>query len=121
MLAEEGGERLPGAHCYAFFAGEDAFEAMVEEEIGTFFLTDFLARQFDALVVRGLGLDRHPSLLSLYFGHYRRVVHLVQIPDPAVDAAAQAAAERLGLPLERRYTGLGGLAPLIPRGGTSPS
>jgi hypothetical protein len=110
VLAEEGGERLPGAHCYAFYAGRDAFEAMMEEEIGTFFLTDYLVRQFDALIIRGLGIDRHPQLLAMYFEHYRRVVYLAQTDDPALDAAAQAAAARLGLAYERRYTGLGGLS-----------
>jgi len=113
MLAEEGVERIQGAHCYAFLAGESAFAAMMEEEIGSFFLTDFLARHFDRLVWRGLGLDRHPELRDDLFGAYRRVVHLAQQPDPAVEAKATAAAARLGLPLERRATGLGGLARFV--------
>jgi hypothetical protein len=110
VLAEEGVERIEGAHCYAFYAGVPDFDAMMDEEVGTFFLTDYLARHFDRLVWRGLGLDRHPELLPDLFGHYRRVVYLAQSDDPALAARAEAAAARLGLPLELRPTGLGGLA-----------
>ena len=87
VLAEEGVTRIDGAHCYAFFAGEAAFAALAEEEPGTFYLTDFLARHFDALVVRGLGLDRFPQLRDAYFGAYRRVVHLAQVDDPETTRA----------------------------------
>jgi hypothetical protein len=107
MLAEEGVERIEGAHCYAFYAGLPAFEAMMEEEIGSFFLTDYLARHFERLVWQGLGLDRHPHLRDDYFRHYARVVHLAQVEDAAVSAKARAAAERLALPLETRFTGYG--------------
>jgi len=109
VLAEEGVGRIEGAHCYAFFAGEDAFAALAEEEPGTFYLTDFLARHFDALVIRGLGLDRFPQLRDDYFGAYRRVVHLAQFDDPETTVKAKSAADRLGLAYERRFTGLGGL------------
>ena len=109
MLAEEGVERIEGPHCYAFHAGEAEFAALMAEEVGSFFLTDYLARHFDRLVWRGLGLDRHPELRPMIFGHYRRLVHLVQQPDPAVRAKAEAAAARLGLPLVVRQTGLDGL------------
>lgn len=115
VLAEEGVERLPGAHCYAFYAGLDAFEAIMEEEIGSFFLTDYLARHFDRLVWKGLGLDRFPQLRDDYFGHYRRIVHLVQVEDGAVAAKARAAAERLALPLETRFTGHGLMTPFLER------
>ncbi|RMF37280.1 MAG: DUF1638 domain-containing protein [Alphaproteobacteria bacterium] len=110
VCAEEGVERVPGPHCYAFFDGLETFDARAGDEIGAFYLTDFLARQFDALVWRGLGLDRHPELREAYFGHYDRVVHLAQTEDPALTAAARAAAERLGLAFERRFTGYGDLA-----------
>jgi len=109
MLAEEGIERIEGAHCYAFYAGLAEFEAMMEEEIGTFFLTDYLVRFFDRLVMEGLGLDRYPELHADYFGHYRRVVWLAQAPDAELEARARAAAAKLGLPLEKRVTGLDGL------------
>ena len=109
VLEEEGVRRIEGAHCYAFYAGEEAFAALAEEEPGTFFLTDFLARHFDTLVISGLGLDRFPQLRDDYFGNYRRVVHLAQFDDPDIAAKAKAAADRLGLAYERRFTGLGGI------------
>jgi hypothetical protein len=113
MLADEGVERLPGAHCYEFYAGAAAFAAMTDEELGTFFLTDFLARNFDRLVIKGLGLDRHPELLSTYFGNYTRLVYLSQTDDPALVAASRRAARRLGLAFEHRRTGYGDLATSI--------
>ncbi len=109
LLDAEGLERLPGAHCYEVYAGSAAFAALADEEPGTFYLTDFLARNFDRLVWRGLGLDRHPELLATYFGNYRRVVYLAQTEDPMLTAAARSAANRLGLAFERRFSGLGGL------------
>ncbi len=109
VLAEEGVERLPGAHCYEFFAGTDVFAALASEEPGTFYLTDFLARHFERLIVRGLGLDRHPELQPMLFGNYRRLVYLAQVDDESLSARARAAAERLGLAFERRLTGYGEL------------
>jgi hypothetical protein len=113
VLERHGVERLPGAHCYGFLAGNDAWDAMHEDEPRTFYLTDFLARHFDALVVRGLKLDTHPELLPLMFGNYRRLVYLAQTDDPALDARAEAAAEFLGLAYERRRTGYGELVPSL--------
>ena len=109
VLDEEGVARLEGAHCYEVYAGRAAFEALADQEPGTFYLTDFLVRNFERLVWRGLGLDRHPELLPLYFGNYRRLVYLAQAEDPELDARAAAAARRLGLAFERRFTGLGEL------------
>jgi hypothetical protein len=106
VLAEEGVERIAGPHCYAFLAGEAAIDALLAEEPGSFLLTDFLARHFDALVWRGLGLDRQPGLRDAYFGNYRRIVHLAQVPDVATATMAAAAADRLALPLVTRTTGL---------------
>jgi Protein of unknown function (DUF1638) len=110
LEGEPGVERLPGAHCYEFFATRPDFARLTEDEPGTFFLTDFLARNFDRLVVRGLGLDRHPELLSSYFGNYRRLVYLSQIDDPALVDIARRGARRLGLRFEHRVTGYGELA-----------
>lgn len=115
VLDEERVERMAGPHCYAFYAGEEALARLAEEEPGTFWLTDFLARQFDSLVIRGLGLDRHPELLPVYFGNYRRLVYLSQAPTPALLATARAAADRLGLAFVHRPTGLGGLEPFLRR------
>jgi hypothetical protein len=123
FLAEHPGiERLPGAHCYEFFTGSARFAALQDAEPGTFYLTDFLAKHFLTLVWQGLGLDRHPSLLPVYFGNYRRVVLLSQRDDPAVVSAARAAARRLGLAFEHEHTGLApfaaavtvGLSPRVP-------
>ncbi len=107
VLRHYGIERLPGAHCYEFFAGSAVFGEMVDAEPGTFYLTDFLVRHFDRLVRRGLGLDRHPQLLSAYFGNYTRVVFLDQSGDPGLDLAARQHAQFLGLAYQRHHTGLG--------------
>ncbi len=106
VLAERGVERLPGAHCYEFFAGTARFAALSDQEPGTFYLTDFLVRNFDSLVVRGLGLDRHPELMGDYFGNYRRVVYLAQSESSVLEDRARNCAEFLGLDFEIVYTGL---------------
>lgn len=106
VLQAHGVDRLPGAHCYDVFAGAEVIATLMADQPGSFFLTDFLARHFDRLVWRGLGLERHPDLRDAYFRHYTRVIHLVQMPDPATAAAARAAAARLGLPLDVIATGL---------------
>jgi hypothetical protein len=110
VLADAGVERLPGAHCYEVFAGSAAFAELADAEPGTFWLTDFLARNFERLVIRGLGIDRHPELLDQYFAHYSRVVFLSQTEDPDLLVLAQRAAERLGLAFEHRPTGTLNLA-----------
>jgi hypothetical protein len=109
VLAEEGVERLDGPHCYAFFSGNAAFAAHAEDEITAFYLTDYLARHFDKLVWQGLGLAKHPELLPMYFGNYTKVVYLAQTSDPKLQMKAQAAAARLGLDYEYRFTGYGEL------------
>src|SRR3546814_3380917 len=101
MLAAEGVERIPGPHCYQFFMGTADFTALSEREPGCFFLTDYLVRHFDRLIVKGLGLDRYPELLPVYFGNYGKVVHLAQIADSSLKARAAKAAARLGLAFER--------------------
>lgn len=121
VLAQEGVERLPGAHCYQFFAGSQAFEALADEEPGTFYLTDFLVRHFERLVVAGLGLDRHPELTQEYFRNYRRLVYLVQARDEQLCTSARAAAGRLGLEYEERETGYGELATELAAWATPPA
>jgi len=109
VLEAEGVARLEGAHCYEVYAGRAAFAALHDRDPGTFYLTDYLVRNFDRLVVRGLGLDRHPELLPIYFGNYRRLVFLAQADDSDLAVRAAAAADQLGLAFERRLVGLGEL------------
>lgn len=109
VLREESVERIAGAHCYEFFATPGAFAALAEAEPGTFYLTDFLLRHFERLVIQGLGIDRHPELLPVYFGNYRRLVYLAQAPKPESETQAQAIAARLGLDYRFQSTGYGGL------------
>lgn len=101
-------EMLAGPHCYSFFEGNAAFDA--RDEITAFYLTDFLVRQFDTFVWKPLGLDRHPELRDMYFGHYDRLVYQAQTDDPALTEIARTCAYRLGLAFERRFTGYGDLA-----------
>jgi hypothetical protein len=109
VLAEEGVERLPGAHCYEFFATAQRFSALAEQEPGTFYLTDFLVRHFERLVAQTLGIDRHPELIAEYFRNYQRVVYLIQDQAQSdVEHAARIAA-RLGLKFETLVTGYGEL------------
>ena len=115
MLAEEGVERIEGAHCYEFYLGAEKFAAMTDDDPATFFLTDYLVRHFDRLVIKGLGLDRFPQLLETYFGNYTRVVYLAQFKDAALVARAKAAAARLGLAFEMRLTGLAGMEQFLLR------
>jgi hypothetical protein len=109
VLREEGVERIPGAHCYEFFATSPKFAALAEAEPGTFYLTDFLLRHFERLVIRGLGLDRHPELFSSYFGNYHKLVYLAQAPQPNSEEQARGVAARMGLEFEIRQTGYGAL------------
>lgn len=110
VLAEYGVDRLSGAHCYEFFAGSTAFHELTEAEIGTFYLTDFLARHFDRLIKKGLGIDEHPELMPMYFGNYKRLVYLSQSDEPKLAAMARQHAEYLGLEFEQVHTGLDNVA-----------
>jgi hypothetical protein len=109
VLLEEGVERLPGAHCYEFFATAPVFAALAAAELGTFYLTDFLLRHFDRLVMRGLGLESHPELFSSYFGNYRKLVYLAQAPGALSLQQARGIATQMGLEFEYRQTGYGTL------------
>lgn len=101
-----GVQHLVGPHCYEFYGGEE-FQKLAEEEPGSYFLTDFLLRGFEGLVVKGMGLDRFPELKDDYFANYKRLVYLVQHEDPKLMQKAQAVADWLGLELIIRHTGYG--------------
>ena len=107
--AELGVNMIAGPHCYSFFEGNSAFEKN-EDDLGTFYLTDFLVKQFDAFIWKPMGLDKHPELLEMYFGNYTKLVYQAQLKDPALEEKAKDCAQRLGLDYEYRYTGYGELA-----------
>lgn len=109
LLEEHDIQRLDGPHCYAFFTGNPAFAATAEADMTSFYLTDYLARHFDKLIWEGLGLHKHPELLTMYFGNYTKIIYLAQTPDSDLEAKAKAAAEKLGLDFEYRFTGYGEL------------
>jgi hypothetical protein len=100
--------RIAGPHCYEMYAGA-VFDPMMDEQPGTFFLTDFLVRSFEGTILKGMGLDRFPELRDTYFENYTRLVYPVQDEDPALAAKAHTIAATLGLPLELRRTGYGDL------------
>lgn len=109
VLEEFGAVRLPGPHCYEMYAGEKRFAEVMESRPATFFLTDWLVRNFDRAVIRGLGLDRHPDLKTMLFGNYQALLYLRQSPHPRLAAKAHEIATYLGLPLEVEDVGLGEL------------
>lgn len=108
LCEREGVERIAGPHCYSFFVGNEAFAAK-DDDVTSFFLTDFLARQFRSFVIEPLGLDRYPQLKEMYFGNYTKLVYLSQVEDEALQQKAKEAADYLGLAYEYRFTGYGDL------------
>lgn len=113
VLEGTGVQRIPGAHCYEFYAGSEVFHALAEQEAGSFYLTDFLVQHFERLVIRGLGLDRQPELMPLYFGNYRRMVYLAQTESEKLQAMARSHAGKLGLDYHYEYCGDGPLSVLL--------
>lgn len=113
LLAEEGVERIEGPHCYAFYSGNPEFARRADDDVTSFFLTDYLARHFDKLIWAGLGMDKHPELLPLYFGNYTKVIYLAQTRDEDLAKKAMNAARKLGLDYEYRFTGYGELESVI--------
>ena len=109
LLDEFDVQRLPGAHCYEFFTGKQTFAEIMEEEIGSYFLTDFLVKAFEKLVWQGMKIDRHPELLPIYFKHYKKLVYLAQSENQELQTQAYEIAGRLGLVYEKRFTGYGEL------------
>jgi Protein of unknown function (DUF1638) len=115
ICAEEGIARLDGPHCYSFFTGNEKFLAGTETEFTAFYLTDFLARQFEAFVIEPLKLDKHPEIRDMVFGNYTKIVYLAQTDDAELQEKARWAADYLGLEYEYRFTGYGDLMPALRR------
>ncbi|MBZ9676062.1 DUF1638 domain-containing protein [Mesorhizobium sp. ES1-1] len=109
VLEKHGVERMAGPHCFAFYQGMEAYANVADGDMMSFYMTDFLCRQFDAFFMKPLGLDRHPELIKDYFGNYERLIYLAQTDDPELDRVAEKAALLLGLAYERRATGYGDL------------
>jgi hypothetical protein len=110
---KHGVSRIAGPHCFSFYTGNDVFERRHDEDMTSFFMTDFLARQFEAFLVKPLGLDRHPELRDMYFGNYQKLIYIAQTDDPELSRKAEEAADFLGLEYERRLTGYGDLIPAL--------
>ena len=119
VCAEENVERIEGPHCYSFFSSNAAFEARGDDDMTSFFLTDYLVRQFDKLIWEGFGLDRRADMRDFIFGNYEKVVYLAQIKDPELETEARIIAERLELEYEYRFTGMGDLATFMAARGSA--
>jgi hypothetical protein len=109
VCEKHGVQRMEGPHCFAFYQGREAYRKVADDDMMSFYMTDFLCRQFDAFFMKPLGLDRHPELISDYFGNYEKLIYLAQTNDPELDKVAESAAKLLGLTYERRATGYGDL------------
>jgi len=112
VLEKYQARRLPGAHCYEFFTGSQQYQNIINKELGSFFLTDFLVKFFDRLVIQGLGLDRYPELKDEYFKHYRQLVFIAQTDDVELQHLAEQHAQTLGLEYVYYFVGYEGLMPV---------
>jgi len=113
FLTAEKVDRIPGPHCYEMYLQQPDFDAEMDRELGTFFLTDYMVRHFERIIMQGMGLRRHPQLRDLYFGNYTRVLYIAQTEDPGLEKKARAAADELGLAYDYRFAGLGRFAPWV--------
>lgn len=109
VLQKYSAQRLPGAHCYEFYIGTAEFQQLLDEELGTFFLTDYLVKNFTRLVINGLGIDRYPELFEEYFKHYKKLVYLAQVDNPQLQRQAQQYARDCGWEYEYRLVGISGM------------
>lgn len=118
VCEKHGVERMAGPHCFAFYQGMGAYAKVADDDMMSFYMTDFLCRQFDAFFMKPLGLDKHPELIADYFGNYEKLIYLAQTDDPELDKVAESAAKLLGLVYERRPTGYGDLTTGLARAAT---
>ena len=107
LCNEMGLKMINGPHCYSFFEGNEVFQK--RDELTSFYLTDFLVRQFDSFFWRPMGLDKHPELRDVYFSNYTTLVYQAQIKDKKLQSIARDCARRMGLAYEYRFTGYGDL------------
>ena len=107
VCEKHGVQRIAGPHCFAFYQGISAFEQAGDADMTSFYMTDFLCRQFEAFFIKPLGLDHHPELAQDFFGNYEKLVYLAQTDDPELEKVAVDAARMLGLAYEKRRTGYG--------------
>ncbi len=105
--------RIAGPHCFEMFLGKVEFDAEMDTALGTFFLTDYMVRHFERIVMRGMGIRQHPELRDMYFGHYKRALYIAQTDCEKLRAKAVQAAAELGLDYEYRYAGYGEFARFI--------
>jgi hypothetical protein len=113
VLEEEGIERIPGPHCYQFYMGSEEFDKTHDADPTSFYLTDYLTRHFDRIIIKGLGIDRFPELLFDYFGNYTKLIYIAQIEDERLQAKARQAAKCLGLDYEYRFRAYGELGDYV--------
>ena len=113
LIKQEQVERIDGPHCYQFYMGADAFDAAMDDALGTFFVTDYMVRHFERLIMQGMGLRKHPQLRDIYFAHYTKFLYIAQIDDPRLYKKAQDGAAELGLEFAYVNTGLGGLGQFV--------
>ncbi len=104
VLERHRAERLAGEHCYEVFCGP-RFSALTKRSPATYFLTDFLVRSWEEVVVREMGLGRAPSLKAKLFAGFTSVTFLRQDPDLGLLKKAEGIAAYLGLPLEVEEVG----------------
>lgn len=115
VCEKHGVERIAGPHCFAFYQGISTFERVAEADMTSFYMTDFLCRQFEAFFIKPLGLDRHPELVKDFFGNYEKLIYLAQTDDPELEKVARDAAAMLDLVYEKRRTGYGDLPAALVR------
>jgi hypothetical protein len=107
VIEKYNAKRIGGAHCYEFFAGSEAFHEMAEQELGTFYLTDYLVKNFKRLMIKGMGLDRYPELFDVYFANYKKLVYLAQTENEQWQKEAEQYAKDWGFEYEYKLVGTG--------------
>jgi hypothetical protein len=111
VLARYPAVRPAGVHCFQWYAG-DLF-ARFNDDIGIYFLTDWLVTNWDRAVIAGLGLDRFPWLQETYFDNITRILFVRQHPDDGREAKAREIAQWMERPLEIHDLGIEPLDELL--------